>query len=194
MAGRPDIYLTSGRTGRFLHISVHQAEYGMHVKIKAPQGEQVHVVPHPKPLVEGVSRLVEIRIPPAAATYDTGRAQTVWVTAPERPDLWIAFEVIAEEPGAANREADWNQGTAFVGRIPAYGGRTVAVAAWPMHGEGGSWTLPATDAEKDRIRAPVASGGVRALLQGSNPDGSLWFLELAGDGTMPSPSSDIARR
>ncbi len=95
--------------------------------------------------------------------------------------MWTAFEVLAEEPGAAAREGEWNRGKLLVGRAERADGGTIAVAAWAMRGEGGNLTMPATPEQKERMRAVAAEGKLRALVHGLNPDGSLWFLELRGE-------------
>jgi len=200
-ATRPDVYLASQRTGSFIQVSVHDPRYGMHVKVTLPTGVIRNTFPHPTPLVPGVTRLAELRVPLGAVTHDTPPAKAVrWVGPVEDTDVWTAFEVLAEEPGAAAREAEWNRGTLLVGRADRADGGTIAVAVWPMRGEGGNLAMSApTPGEKERIREVAAQGKLRALVHGLNPDGSLWFLELrgelaapegaaTGDGTPPPPA------
>lgn len=185
-ATRPDFYLASQHTGRFLHISLHDPSYGMHVKVTAPEGEERNVLPYPDPLVAGVTRLVQLRVPRAATTYDAPPGKEVaWVNAPGDPEVWVSFVVLAEAPGADIREGEWNRGTTPVGRVPRSDGGTVAVMAWPMRGSGGSLTLPGKPGDRERVQAALAEGTVRVLVHGPNPDGSLWFLDLSPDPPKP---------
>jgi uncharacterized protein (DUF736 family) len=39
VANRPDVYIASERTGQFLHISLHDPIYGIHVRATLPDGE-----------------------------------------------------------------------------------------------------------------------------------------------------------
>ena len=58
-------------------------------------------------------------------------------------------------------------------------GSAVGIVAWAMKGEGGSLTVPIEPEVRERIKAQIAAGDdIRTLLQGINPDGSLWFQEL----------------
>jgi hypothetical protein len=181
-ATRPDFYLASQRTGRFLHISLHDPSYGMHVKVNAPDGEVRKVLPYPDPFVPGVSRLVQLRVPRAAATSDAPPEKEVeWVDAPDDPEIWVSFEVLVEAPGADLREGEWNRGTTLVGRVPRSGGGSIAVVWWPMRGSGGSLTLPGKPGDRERVQAALAKGTVRACIHGPNPDGSIWFLELSAE-------------
>jgi len=168
-----------------MHVSVHDPAYGLHVKVKGPEGEASQVARNPDPLTKGVVRLMQVRIPPAAATYESARQDVHWVEAPVEPERWIAFEIIAELRGAITRQAEWDRGCVVIGRVPTSDRGSLAIAAWQMKGEGGSWTLPATDAQKQRVREAAASGTARVLIQGINPDGSLWFLDLAGESQGP---------
>lgn len=45
MAGRPDVYLASERTGRFFHVSFHDRTYGIRTEATTPGGERERVVP-----------------------------------------------------------------------------------------------------------------------------------------------------
>jgi hypothetical protein len=198
-ATRPDIYVSSQRTGGFLHISVHDPAYGLHVKVQAPQGEVKHVRPHPEPLAPGVTRLVQLRVPKSAATYEAPTGRNVgWVAAPDDPECWVSFEVLALTAQAfAEEEPAWMQGIVPIRMIERSDGTAAGVAARWMKGDGGSLTLPAQPGDRERIKAVLDGGGeIRALLEGVNPDGSLWFLELRtevataseGDGAATEPS------
>lgn len=180
-ARRPDIYVSSQRTGGFLHVSVHDPAYGLHVKVQSPQGEVKHVRPHPEPLARGVTRLVQLRVPKSAATYEAPTGRNVgWVAAPDDPEFWVSFEILALTAEAfAEEEPAWMQGIVPIRLIGRADGTAVGVAARWMKGDGGSLALPAQPGDRARIQAALDRGGeIRALLEGVNPDGSLWFLEL----------------
>jgi hypothetical protein len=177
--GRPDFYVASQRTGRFLHVSLHDPDYGMHVKVRAPEGLDQRVKPYPRRLVPGVVRLVQLRVPQAAVSYPVPARSVTWIDRPDDEALWVSFEILAEEPGAWRDEGSWNRGCTLVGRVPRSDGGTVAVAAWLMTGRDGTTSFDAGSIEAaDAARAMIAKGGVRALIHGPNPDGSMWFLEL----------------
>jgi hypothetical protein len=190
----PDIYVASQRTGRFLHVSVHDPRYGLHVKVDVPDGQKTFRVPHPQPFVSGVTRLVQLRVPPATATFDapTGR-DVAWIEVLDDPNRWVAFEVLTMTAEAFS-EADpaWMRGVVPTGVIVRRDGSAVGVAAWGMTGDSGSLTLPIGPEDRDRIRARIAAGAdIRAMLHGINPDGSIWFLELRSEAAA-TPEGDIA--
>jgi hypothetical protein len=193
-AKRADIYVASQRTGGFLHISVHDPAYGLHVKVDAPQGPVKHVLPHPEPLAPGVTRLVQLRVPKSAATYAAPTGRNVgWVAAPEDPEVWVSFEVLALAAEAfTEEEPAWMRGIVPIRMIERLDGSGVGIAARWIKGDAGSLTLPAQPGDRERIKAVLDSGGeVRALIEGVNPDGSLWFLELR---TEAATASGVTKR
>lgn len=183
MANRPDIYIASERTGQFLHISLHDPLYGMHVKVTTPEGE-THVVKDdwPPPLADGVQRVAQIAVPPEMATYPEPESENVMrVQALDDPEVWISFDVIVEEPGAAAREAEWKKGSTLVGRIDRSDGGTVAVVASGMRGGGGSLSFKPIFGTAEAARDAARTGRARLVVHGRNPDGSLFFLELRSE-------------
>jgi hypothetical protein len=44
-ATRMDFYLASQRTGAFLQVSAHDPAYGLHVRVKTPDGPVLHRYP-----------------------------------------------------------------------------------------------------------------------------------------------------
>ena len=173
---------------------MHDPAYGLHVKVQSPQGEVKHIRSHPKPLARGVTRLVQLRVPKSAATYEAPTGRNVgWVAAPGDPELWVSFEILALTAEAfAEQEPAWMEGIVPIRMIERADGTAVGVAARWIKGDGGSLRLPAQPGDRERIRATLDRGSeIRALLEGVNPDGSLWFLELRteasrtpdGDGT-----------
>ena len=98
---------------------------------------------------------------------------------PDDPTAWVSFDVLAEGPDAWQREDEWNRGCVYVGRVRRADGGSVVVAAWLMAGKDGSLSFDAgSEAAAAHARDAIGRGGIRALIHGSNPDGSLWFLEL----------------
>jgi hypothetical protein len=179
-AKRSDIYLASERTGAFIHVSVHDPAYGLHVVARTPAGEQTVAIPHPVAVLPGVVRLVELRLPQAVVSYtDMTRKRVMWIERPDAQHVWVAFEVLAEAAGAASREAEWSRGCVIVGRVPRVDGGSVVVAGWLMTGQDGRFTFnTGTKEEADAVRAHVRGSEHRLLVNGTNPDGSIWFLEL----------------
>jgi len=140
-------------------------------------------MPWPTPAVPGVVRVVEVRVPRAVATDAApSRSGVCWAEAPDDPEVWTAFEVLAEEPGAAEREAELDCGTELVGRVPRFGGGTIVVVSRSMTGFGGSLSFMPAYGSPESVAAAVAAGRYRALVSGPNPDGSVWFLELVSEG------------
>jgi hypothetical protein len=178
-SGRSDFYVSSQRTGPFLHVSLHDPRYGMRVAVTLPTEESERVMEYPNPLAPGVTRLVQIVVPPAAVSYPApARSDVRWVVGPDDPKIWVSFEVLSEAPEVDPTDGDWKHGTELVGRVPRSDGGTIAVVVWLMSGSGGHASFTPRGGDPDAVRAAVAAGGVRALVHGRNPDGSLWFLEL----------------
>jgi hypothetical protein len=127
-------------------------------------------------------RVVVIQVPNAVVSYDApNRPDVVWVERPPDPRRWVAFEVLAEAPSAESREAEWSRGTVILGRVPRVDGGSLVVAAWAMHGRDETLTLKGQEGARERVRSAIADGDVRALVHGTNDDGSVWFLELRAE-------------
>ena len=188
MADRPDVYVMSQRTGRFLHLSLHDPAYGIHVKVNLSDGTREHRYSLPMEVVPGVRRIAQIIVPPSMATYDgPPRRGVIWV-AGDDPEIWISFDIVAEEPGSASRAAEWNRATELVGRIERSDGGTVTVVASLTRSHAGSLSFTPVSGTADAARQAAEEGRAHVLIHGKNADGSISFLELRAE--TPSNSAD----
>jgi hypothetical protein len=187
-AARPDVYLASEQTGRYLHLSLHDPSYGWHVKVTIPgRAQTVPVISTRRS--PGVSCIASLLIPPAVVRYGPhGRPSVRWLRASDDPRMWATFEVLLEEPGVASK-ASWpgrDVGSLLVGRLTVTNGSTVVVVFAATAGTGGSATFRSNPADLVDIQAGTASGTAHAIVLGQAEDGTLWFLELSSDAGSPA--------
>lgn len=175
-ANRPELVLSGSRTGKILHLTMHEEGTHWHIKVTLPTSEVIaRQWEPPREILPGVRRLVQLLMPRVTVRYPAPRrsGRVVWFPAPCDDETWIEFTVMHCALGIPEiRNAE------VIGVVPMMDGTAVMVIARSRASESGSHTFPVADA--DEIRRQVSEAGdVGALIHGAyDGDGCLWFLHL----------------
>jgi hypothetical protein len=173
-ASSPDLYISSSRTGRFLHLSAHEDPQHSHVKVTFPDEEVT--VPWSSTDAGASVPLLTIFVPPSGVLYPAPpRRKIAWVVAPEDPERWVAFRI-----SRLQRDASEPPLGRLLGAVVLNDDTSAVVTAFPAAGTSGTFTghlragMP-----RDAVLEAYRDGGLRALVHGHLPDGSLYLLELS---------------
>lgn len=170
---RPELVIAGNRTGRFLHLTMHEDPASWHIKVMLPTGEEEHAWKPPKEIGPGLRRLVRLLTPIEAVRHGPPKksSDVVWYAAPDEQS-WTEFTVLHFfQSGLQVRNAD------ELGRVRLADASNAVVIARTIPAEPGTKTLPVPDPDELR-RLWAQSDTLAALVHGTHEDGCLWFLQL----------------
>jgi hypothetical protein len=170
---RPELVVSGNRTGRFLHLTMHEDQAFWHIKVTLPDGVITRPWDPPSHVLPGVRRLVRLLVPVQAVRYPRPqRAERVtWYPAPLDDQTWVEFTLLHCRQGRpAIRNAD------LLGGLRLADGSEAVVIARHSPAEPGSATFSVEDRE-EALRL-FSRPEIGALLHGADADGCLWFLNV----------------
>jgi hypothetical protein len=170
---RPELVIAGNRTGKFLHLTMHEDPASWHIKVTLPTGMVEHAWEPPKEIGPGLRRLVRLLVPVEAVRHGppTRSSDVVWYAAPDE-QTWVEFTILHSIQGDLQvRNAD------VLGRVRLADASTAVAIARIIPAEPGTATLPVPDPDELR-RLWAQSDTLAALVHGTHDDGCLWFLQL----------------
>ena len=109
-AGRPELVVAGNRTGKFLHLTMHEVEAHWHIKVTLPDATVIERRwDPPDEVLPGVRRLVQLLVTHASVRYTAPKrsGRVTWYPAPPDDQTWVEFTLMHCKEGAPGiRNAD----------------------------------------------------------------------------------------